>query len=59
MQYTIYTINNIICNMICNSMQYNSFSHYYQGSIDLKIVNIHRTVGMYFLIFTCNRDDIE
>ena len=22
-------------------------------------VNIHRTLGMYFLIFTCNRDDSE
>ena len=29
------------------------FNH--QGSIDFKTVNIHRTVGIYFLIFTCNR----
>ena len=28
-------------------------------SIDFNIVNIHHTVGMYFLILTGNRDDIE
>ena len=36
-----------------------SFSHHYQGSIDFNTVNIHRTVGMYFLVSTGNRDDIE
>ena len=28
-------------------------------SIDFNIVNIHHNVGMYFLILTGNRDDIE
>ena len=28
-------------------------------SIDFNIVNIHHTVGMYFLILTGNMDDIE
>ena len=28
-------------------------------SIDVNIVNIHQTVGMYFLILTGNSDDIE
>ena len=36
-----------------------SFFHHYQGSIDFNTVNIHRTVGMYFLISTGNRGDIE
>merc|ERR1711894_705458 len=31
----------------------------YQGSIDFNTVNIHRTVGMYFLVSTGNRGDIE
>ena len=29
-----------------------------QGSIDFNTVNIQRTIGMYFLIFTGNRVDI-
>ena len=36
-----------------------SFFHHYQGSIDFNTVNIHRTVGMYFLVSTGNRGDIE
>ena len=35
------------------------FPHHNQGSIDFNTVNIHRTVGMYFLISTGNRGDIE
>ena len=35
------------------------FFHHYQGSIDFNTVNIHRTVGMYFLISTGNSGDIE
>ena len=34
-----------------------SLSH--QESIDFNTVNIHRTEGMYFLVFTGNRGDIE
>ena len=30
-----------------------------QESIYFNTVNIHRTVGMYFLVSTGNRDDIE
>ena len=29
-------------------------SYQFQGSIDFKTANIHRTVGMYFLVFTGN-----
>ena len=36
-----------------------SFFHHYQGSIDFNTVNINRTVGMYFLVSTGNRGDIE
>ena len=36
-----------------------TFFHHYQGSIDFNTVNIHRTVGMYFLVSTGFRDDIE
>ena len=36
-----------------------AFFHHYQGSIDFNTVNIHRTVGMYFLVSTGNRGDIE
>ena len=36
-----------------------AFSHHYQRSIDFNIVNIHLTIGMYFLVSTGNRDDIE
>ena len=35
------------------------FFHHYQGSIDFNTVNVNRTVGMYFLVSTGNRDDIE
>ena len=35
------------------------FFHHYQGSIDFNTANIHRTVGMYFLISTGNSGDIE
>ena len=38
-----------------------SFSYHYQGSIDFNIVNIQRTIGMNFLVFTGTRlilDDI-
>ena len=35
------------------------FFHHYQGSIDFNTVNIHCTVGMYFLVSTGNRGDIE
>ena len=38
---------------------YRPFFHHYQGSIDFNTVNIHRTVGMYFLVSTGNRGDIE
>ena len=38
---------------------YMTFFHHYQGSIDFNTVNIHRTVGMYFLVSTGNRGDIE
>ena len=37
---------------------YQPFFHHYQGSIDFNTVNIQPTAGMYFLIFTWNRDDI-
>ena len=40
-------------------MQYITFFHHYQGSIDFNTVNVHRTVGMYFLVSTGNRGDIE
>ena len=40
-------------------MVYYSFFHHYQGSIDFNTVNIHRNVGMYFLVSTGNRGDIE
>ena len=33
--------------------------YHYQGNIDFNTVNIHCTVGMYFLLLTGNRDDIE
>jgi len=36
-----------------------SFFYHYQGSIDFNTVNIRRTVGMYFLVSTGNRGDIE
>ena len=36
-----------------------TFFHHYQGSIDFNTVNIHRTIGMYFLVSTGNRGDIE
>ena len=39
--------------------EYRAFFHHYQGSIDFNTVNIHRTVGMYFLVSTGNRGDIE
>ena len=39
--------------------EYCAFFHNYQGSIDFNTVNINRTVGMYFLVSTGNRDDIE
>ena len=38
---------------------YYTFFHHYQRSIDFNTVNIHRTVGMYFLVSTGNRGDIE
>ena len=41
-----------------NAMQYDAFSHHYQGSIDFNTVNIHRTVWVYFLIFPRSRDGI-
>ena len=41
------------------SLQYKAFFHHYQGSIDFNTVNVHRTVGMYFLVSTGNRADIE
>ena len=41
------------------SIKYKTFFHHYQGSIDFNTVNIHRTVGMYFLVSTSNRGDIE
>ena len=31
-----------------------AFCHHYQGSIDFNTVNIHLTVGMYFLVSTGN-----
>ena len=39
--------------------EYRAFFHHYQGNIDFNTVNIHRTVGMYFLVSTGNRGDIE
>jgi len=41
------------------TLQYEAFFHHYQGSIDFNTVNINRTVGMYFLVSTGNRSDIE
>ena len=38
---------------------YGPCSHHYQVSIDFNTVNIHRPVGMYFLIFTGSRGDID
>ena len=40
-------------------VQHLTFFHHYQGSIDFNTVNIHRTVGMYFLVSTANMGDIE
>ena len=40
-------------------LYYKTFFHHYQGSIDFNTVNINRTVGMYFLVSTGNRGDIE
>ena len=37
---------------------YYTFFHHYQRSIDFNTVNIHRTVGMYFLVSTRNRGDM-
>ena len=36
-----------------------TFFHHYQGSIDFNTVNINRTAGIYFLVSTGNRGDIE
>ena len=44
---------------LCYFCSYFSFSRHYQGSIDFNTVNIKRTIGMYFLVFTGNRVDIE
>ena len=43
------------CSISCNW----PFFHHYQGSIDFNTVNIYRTVGMYFLVSTGKRGDIE
>ena len=40
-------------------IQYLTFFHHYQGSIDFNIVNIHPNEEMYFFVPTGNRDDIE
>ena len=50
-----------ICKSVCihKTMKQVPFFHHYQGSIDFNTVNIHRTVGMYFLVSTGNRGDIE
>ena len=40
--------------MKISSQTYQTFFHRYQGSIDFNTVNIHRTVGMYFLVSTGN-----
>ena len=37
---------------------YVAFSHHYQGSVDIKTVNIQHTVAMYFLVFTGTRVDV-
>ena len=50
--YTSYNCGN-------KSGNYVSFFHHYQGSIDFNTVNIHHPEGMYFLVSTGNRDDIE
>ena len=52
-------INNFNNNFGDDDDEYEPFFHHYQGSIDFNTVNIHRTVGMYFLVSTGNRDDIE
>ena len=39
---------------ICCSKVSPTFSHHYQGSIDFNTVNIQRTIGKYFLVFTGN-----
>ena len=36
-----------------------SFFHHFQGNIQFNTVNNHRTIRMYFLECTGNRDDIE
>ena len=43
------------CTQLCCDC---AFSHHYQGSIDFNTVNILRTIGMYFLVFTGNTVDI-
>ena len=45
--------------LIWHVLDYITFFHHYQGSIDFNTVNIHRTVGMYFLVSTGSRGGIE
>ena len=57
-----YTIDALAClhNVVIIQHSWDiTFFHHYQGSIDFNTVNIHRTVGMYFLVSTGNRGDIE
>ena len=45
----------------CKKFTFNILSSsliHYQGGIDFNTVNNHRTLGMCFLVFTGNRDDI-
>ena len=42
-------------NITCVSTPHVTFFHHYQGSIDFNTVNIHCTVGMYFLVYTGNK----
>ena len=49
----------IKCRQSSHNVLYYAFFHHYQGSIDFNTVNVNRTVGMYSLVSTGNRGDIE
>ena len=53
------TIHKVTFSQFAQRSKECAFFHHYQGSIDFNTVNIHRTVGMYFLVSTGNRGDIE
>ena len=52
------TANSSLWNFKCKPLHKNKIYHY-QWSIDFNTVNTHRSVGVYFLVSTGNRDDIE